>query len=174
MIAARLKPASAKTLFEPAKPLRLMDRASLRVMYKWGGYARRVARNSIKKRKSAAQPGQPPSRVNDVLRGNIFFAVDQVNRTVIAGPQQVPSLDNNTPRLLEEGGTAVRQFWLVDDQGLYHTPGDVPSWAGQIVGAVHSQGAPRTRVQYDAHPYMGPAADAANQQVDRWWRESVK
>lgn len=68
-----------------------------------GGYIRTVARRSIRKRKSRAAPGKPPTNRLGHLKNMIMFGVGTAS--VIVGPM-VRSRKTGAPRALEYGGTS--------------------------------------------------------------------
>jgi hypothetical protein len=180
----------AKALFfDRPEVLSEMDRETLKVFRRFGGFVRKVARRSIKKRKrKTSAPGSPPhSRGAHLLRNNIFFHYDPNQRSVVIGPtalnQTSGDNDGDVPRLLEEGGTATRHFWLRitkqqarDEFGRFG-PGqgtfvDPNKAQGQLapVEYVHSDNAPAVRVNYEPRPYMRPAFGKGQDKLDDFWR----
>lgn len=53
--------AAKGNFFDRKAVLAAVDKATLRVLSKFGAFVRRRAKSSIRKRKKASPPGQPPS-----------------------------------------------------------------------------------------------------------------
>lgn len=88
-----------------------LDAAERVALTRTGAYIRKVARNSMKKRKVASPPGTPPSsREGDPERGpragflrrSVEFAYDPRDRSVVIGP--IGLFDSAVPRTHEFGG----------------------------------------------------------------------
>ena len=120
------------------------DRAERRVLSRFGAFVRRGARSSIRKRKSVAPPGSPPSSHTGLLRKNIFFTYEPSRSSVVIGPIRL-NKPMNAPELLEHGGRATRRR------------------RGKNV-----------QVTYRPRPYMGPAFDQELPQLPAMWRDSVR
>lgn len=86
-----------------------IDPAAKKALSRAGAFIRTRARSSIRKRKAASAPGQPPSSHEGSLKRLLFFSYDSGSRSVVIGP--VPFREGTAPRLLEEGGvtTIVRK-----------------------------------------------------------------
>ncbi len=121
-----------------------VDRAQKKVFSKFGAFVRQTARNSIRKRKSISEPGQPPSSHTGLLKRNIFFVFSPESRSVVIGPILLDK-QTDAPRLLEHGDTVVRK-----------------------------RRKKRVRMKYRARPFMGPAFEKEQQQLPALWRNSVK
>ena len=66
---------------------------------------RRVARQSMRKRKEPSRPGQPPRTITGALKNSIIFGWDDEGRTIIVGPTKFSnSMAQST---LERGGEVV-------------------------------------------------------------------
>lgn len=94
-----------------------VNRAERRVLNHAGALTRKIARQSIRKRKRISQPGQPPSSHAGWVRKFLFYYYDRVRGSVIAGPTKLKSkLGYSVPEILEYGGE-VRVFrkntWLL-------------------------------------------------------------
>ena len=120
MISLSVKAAQAGFLDKPAVQ-RAMDRKANRAMNHFGGYCRKVARSSIRKRKAASRPGQPPSSHVGWLKGKsggggvpgILYAYDEARKTLVIGPTLMNRVSftkdgrpvkGTVPQVLEEGG----------------------------------------------------------------------
>ncbi len=93
--------------FDRKKVTNAIDRATRKVLSKFGAYVRTRARSSIRKRRAISEVGQPPSSHNGLLRKNIFFAYDAARKSVVIGPILINDARRagEAPRLLELGGT---------------------------------------------------------------------
>jgi hypothetical protein len=121
------------------------DRATRRVLSKFGAYVRRTAKSSIRKRKAISAPGKPPSSHTGLLKRFILFGYDPAKRSVVIGPLRLTRGGRgDAPRALEEGGTSrmVRR--------------------GR-----------KKRVKIKARPFMGPAMEKEKTKLPQMWRNSV-
>ena len=95
----------AKTMFFDRKTVeRSADRATTRVLSRFGAYVRQAARQSIRTRKRASSPGEPPSSHTGLLKRFIFFVYDRAKRSVIIGPTRLAGKVLQAPEALEYGG----------------------------------------------------------------------
>jgi len=78
---------SATTTFDAGKVEKAVRNASFRNLGHAGGAIRLTARRSIKKRRKASPPGQPPHTRRGQLRGAIVYAVEKDRQSVVVGPQ---------------------------------------------------------------------------------------
>jgi hypothetical protein len=76
-------------------------------MANMGAFIRKVARQSMRRRKKSSAPGQPPSAHAGQLRDLLFFSYDENSDTTVIGPVKFAgkSGDANVPGLMEFGGT---------------------------------------------------------------------
>jgi hypothetical protein len=134
-----------KMFFTSKAVLSATDRATRRVLSKFGAYVRRAAKSSIRKRKAISAPGKPPSSHTGLLKRFILFGYDPAKRSVVIGPLRLTRRGRgDAPRALEEGGT---------------TP-------------VVRRGR-KKRVKIKARPYMGPAMEKEKPKLPQMWRDSV-
>jgi len=135
-----------KDLFFDTKAVRARtDRATRRVLSKFGAFVRRTARSSIRKRKRASQPGSPPSSHTGLLRRFIWFGYDPQKASVVIGPARLSRGGRgDAPALLEYGGRAMLR-----------------------------RDGRRVRAKYDERPYMGPAFAKEQPKLPAMWRDSV-
>ena len=135
-----------KQMFFTSKAvLSATDRATRRVLSKFGAYVRRTAKSSIRKRKAISRPGSPPSSHTGLLKRFILFGYDPAKRSVVIGPLRLTRGGRgDAPRALEEGGTSrmVRR--------------------GR-----------KKRVKIKARPFMGPAMEREKPKLPQMWRNSV-
>lgn len=173
MIRFTMDRAQAKRFFfDRAEVEKLLDRRTRKFFLRLGGYTRKVARNSMKKGTSrrSSQPGQAPRYHTRLLKDHLFFSYDPQQNSVVIGPVALNSTDPDIPRLLEEGGTAVRRFWLYSRAGNQrgrYDPNDAPLILDPYY--LHAPNAPEVRVDYEARPYMGPAFRKAQAKVAEFW-----
>ncbi|MCE5327898.1 MAG: hypothetical protein LLG01_15940 [Planctomycetaceae bacterium] len=96
-----------KMFFDRKAVAGAVDRATRKVLSKFGAFVRTTARSSIRKRKAVAAPGNPPSSHVGLLRKLIYFGYDPSRRSVVIGP--TPLHGAEVPPLLEYGGQARRK-----------------------------------------------------------------
>lgn len=143
-----------RAFFDSSKVMAATTRAERRVLTTIGGRIRLTARRSIRKRKSASRPGQPPRNKTGLLRNFITFFYDFRRRSVIIGPQKLVK-PGQVPHVLEEGGpTMVR---------LRRRGGKRPVVRRKM-----------GRVFIKARPYMGPALRKEAVKLPELWRNSIK
>jgi hypothetical protein len=121
-----------------------MSKATRQALSKFGSFVRTRARTSIRKRKRASDPGQPPSSHTGLLRRNIFFGYDRQRESVVIGPTKLNAAGRGSPTIpavIEEGGRAVN----AKGRGIIIAP----------------------------RPYMKPAYDAELPNVDRLWQNAL-
>ena len=135
-----------KRMFFTSKAvLSATDRATRRVLSKFGAYVRRTAKSSIRKRKAISAPGKPPSSHTGLLKRFILFGYDPAKRSVVIGPLRLTRGGRgDAPRALEEGGTT------------------------QVVRRGRKK-----RVKIKARPFMGPAMEKEKPKLPQMWRDSV-
>jgi len=138
-----------KSFFKPSIVQRKKDRATKRVMTRFGAFVRVSARSSIRKRKKSAAPGKPPSSHVGSLRRLILFGYDASRRSVVVGPLPFTALTKDQPRTLEQGG-------------------------GSQVVTFRNRKKERKRVFVKARPFMGPALQRELPQLPRLWRDAVR
>jgi len=135
--------------FDTKKVRRSVDRATRRVLSKFGAFVRRGAKSSIRKRKRASAPGEPPSSHTGLLRRFIFFGYDRSARSVVIGPGRLNQKIGDAPHALEHGGTST------------------------VIEGLRGKRKKR-RVKMAARPYMGPAFEQEKPKLAAMWRDSVR
>ena len=94
----------AKGLFFDSKAvIRQTDKATRRVLSKFGAFVRTRARSSIRKRKRPSAPGQPPSSHTGLLKRFIYFVLEPSRKSVVIGPTKL-NKPGGIPEVLEYGG----------------------------------------------------------------------
>lgn len=133
--------------FDRGVVTRAVDKAKRAVLSKAGAFIRTTARHSIRTKKGAAPPGEPPHSHQGSLRRLIYFGYDPGAESVVVGP--VGFRRSTAPNVLEFGGkTDVRH-----------------RRRGKVV---------RTRVSIDQRPFMGPALEKERPKLPKRWAGSVR
>ncbi len=136
----------AKSMFFDRKAVvGAVDRATRRVLSKFGAFVRTTARHSIRKRKGASPPGTPPHGHVGLLKRLIFFGYDTTRKSVVIGPAPLRA-SVEAPPLLEYGGRARRK-----------------DRRGKSVMAT-----------YKSRPFMGPALAKEKPKLGACWANSVR
>lgn len=146
--------------FDRAAVVGAADRATRKVLSKFGAFVRQRARTSIRKRKGTSEPGRPPFSHLGLLRNFIFFAYDRERSSVVIGPALI-NRPSGAPENLEYGGTFDGK--------------------GRVVYLPVSPGARKTapvklegKIRIRPRPYMKPALDAELPGLPAMWRDSVR
>ncbi len=122
------------------------DRATRRVLSRFGAFVRRTARGSIRKRKRPSPPGSPPSSHTGLLRRFIYFGYEPDTSSVVIGPARLSQNGRgDAPHLLEYGGTAKLQ-----------------------------RRGRRDRARIRGRPFMRPAFEKERPQLPAMWRDSIR
>ena len=118
-----------------------------RTLMREGALVRKVMRNSIRRRKASAAPGQPPAAHAPGGSGLklILYAWDPSTRSVPVGV--IPYASREAPALAERGGTAVRRDKRTGRRRL---------------------------VRYRKHPFAWPALQAAAPKFPPLWRDAIR
>ena len=145
-----LRVSEAKGLFFDSKKVQsATTKAERRVLSRFGAYVRRSARSSIRRRKRASAPGQPPSSHTGLLKRFIFFAYEPRRRSVVIGPVRLNQKSGEALPALEHGGP---------------------------VRIVSRRGGRRRRrmVTIRPRPFMGPAFEREKPGLPAMWRDSIR
>jgi len=139
-----------KRMFFDTKTVRSKtDKATRRVLSKFGAFVRQTAKRSIRKRKRSSQPGKPPSSHIGLLKKFIYFGFDVVRRSVVIGPVRLTRKGRGeAPSVLEYGGTVTMRS--------------------------RRRAGKKRRAHIRPRPFMGPAMEKEKQQLPALWRDSVK
>jgi len=127
-----------------------MDGATRRALNKTGGWIRKTARRSIRRREGISEPGDPPHSHIGLLRDLLVYGYDPYAQTIVIGP--LVSKRGEAPNLLEFGGVIVRR---------------VVSRRRKLS---------RRRMVYRPRPFMAPALNKALAQPDLipgFWRNQL-
>lgn len=152
------------TFFDRPAVLRAVDAKTRRVLSQYGAFTRRTARRSLRKRKGASAPGNPPHTHEGSLKRLIFFSYDARRRSVVIGP--VPFGDGRAPSLLEHGGTTTLRNAMIPVEVRDRRTGVTKRVFRRYTG----------RATYAPRPFMGPAGEAElrNPKIAAMWRDSIK
>lgn len=114
------------SFFDAASILKKIDAAERRVLVRFGAFARRRIKSSLKYKKGVSAPGTPPhvhrstgytrqkknpktgvvtKQASSPLRELVYFAYDAARHSVVVGPAKFK--DGTAPAALEHGGSAV-------------------------------------------------------------------
>jgi hypothetical protein len=126
-----------------------LDRATRKVLSRFGAFVRTGARHSIRKRQRVSKPGEPPSSHTGLLRKFIFFGYDRGRRSVVIGPQRLNQKVGDAPHALEYGGTST------------------------VVEGLRGRRRKR-RIKVSARPFMGPSFEREKPKLPAMWAKSVK
>jgi len=139
-----------KRVFFDTKTVRAKtDRATRRVLSRFGAFVRQTARRSIRKRKKSSQPGRPPSSHTGLLKKFIWFGYDVVRRSVVIGPVRLSQKGRGeAPSALEHGGLVMMRPRRREGK--------------------------ETRTRIRPRPFMGPAMDREKPKLPVLWRDSIK
>lgn len=132
--------------FDRVKVASAVDRATRKVLSKFGAFVRQTAKGSIRKRKCISRPGQPPSSHVGTLKRLILFGYDPAKKSVVIGPVPLHSGTAEAPPLLEYGGRTRGK----DRKGK------------------------KVAQTYRARPFMGPALKKEAPKLSAMWGNSVK
>lgn len=123
-----------------------VDKATRRVLSRFGAFVRRTARRSIRPRKRTSAPGSPPSSHTGLLKRFIFFGYDPRKSSVVIGPQRLSQKGRgDAPALLEHGGKTTLK-----------------------------RRGKRVKAKVRQRPFMGPAFEKEQPQLPALWRNSIK
>ena len=131
--------------FDAPAVMNSVDRATRKVLSRFGAFVRQRARSSIRKRKKPSAPGQPPSSHTGLLKAGIYFGYDAQADSVVIGPVALNAKGEDVPATLEAGGMATITF-------------------GPKIGQ---------QVFIAARPFMGPALEAEAPQLPDMWKDAV-
>ncbi len=117
-----------KMFFDRKAVIDKVGAARRKVLSRFGAFVRKTAHDSIRKRKTASQPGNPPHSHEGSLRRKIAFGYDPRVESVVIGPTPLNKVFFNTdivavrgivPEILEYGGTAgvVEKAFRVGGEG---------------------------------------------------------
>ncbi len=151
------------------------DRATRRVLGRFGAFVRRRSRSSIRRKRRSSSPGRPPASHTGVLRDYIFFGYDPKRRSVVIGPAKANIVyfrkdgqptTGTAAEVLEHGGDIY--VLEVNKYGRWQRA-DLRSRRRNEGLATRMR-----RVPVSARPYMGPAFEKEKAGLDKLWKDSVR
>lgn len=197
MIGGSFKIDPTKWFFDSALVQAKVDKARIKNLSKIGAFIRTRARRSIRKRKGASQPGNPPHSHVGLLRDGILFAYDNDSGGVVVGPRKLNQVSvvngqfrsGTVPEILEYGGSIgvveVWATWLTNKDGTKGgwTRLDLRRRGSKKLAhlavadpeVVSNQVRNRT-VKIAPRPFMQPAlkAEITNPKLRAAWENTVK
>ena len=178
-----------------------IGRGNVRTLGRAGAFIQRRAKSSIRKRKRASRPGDPPSSHVGTLRNLIYFGFDTGTRSVVIGPTPVGTI-GRVPPTLEYGGPSVvkknprRRQRKVGDGGEIRMDGPhgkttkrTPNgkWVTYTKLTTQAQADRANQINeelygpeyiggkpIEARPYMGPALKAEMPNLPTLWANSIQ
>lgn len=162
-----------RLFFDRKEVIDAVGRARAAALSKAGAFVRTAARSSIRKRKRASAPGQPPSSHVGLLKNFIFFSFDPIPKSVVVGPEKLNQrafigqnlIVGTVPHVLEFGGTeGIREKRL--SRGKWTAMGHRRPRPGQKTRV--------RRARYRARPFMNPALEREAPKFADLWANSVK
>lgn len=163
-------------------------RMKVRALTRFGAYLRRVAQTSMRYRKKASPPGQPPSahkskrraalkkmgraRHNGaLLRELLFYAFDPKTQTVVVGPVGFGTKTPTVPELHEFGGT--RPAEKGEKMPVKNPAGRDPKTGRFFSRGVHLVRLTGT-VRFPKRPFMAPALQKTKAKFPEEFRNSLR
>ena len=159
--------------FNSKKVIDRVDAARRRVLSRQGAFVRTAARSSIRKRKKASAPGQPPSSHEGSLKRFLLFYYDPQAETVVIGPQRTSTAATGV------GGEPATQVLEYGGDVLMHEVQRKGRWVRRPPRAAAKEAGygARTRVRrarVAARPYMAPALERAMKDLAKDWKGEVR
>lgn len=148
----------SKMFFDRKEVIGAVDKATRRVLSRFGAYVRRTARQSIRRRKRVSKPGQPPTNQTGLLKRFIFFGYDRDKQTVVIGPEKLSGPISETALSALEYGGRSRIYYFDHSQR-------------------DTRGRPKktyAMADIEARPFMGPAFEKELPGLPAMWRDSVR
>lgn len=140
--------------FDKAAVISAMDKATRKVLSKFGAFVRTTAKHSIRKKQGPSAPGSPPHSHSGLLKKFIFFSYDPLAMNVVIGPTLLSSKrrsSNTVPEVLEYGGKTERVYWNIQEKKRK-----------------------TKKVTITSRPFMHPAFEKELPKLPAMWRDSVK
>ena len=111
-----------------------------------GGLIRKTARNSIRPRRSASKPGDPPNSHTGLLKDKLLYSFDKEAESVVVGPVLL-NRGTDAPHTLEFGGyTQIGSAWSLFKKRVFIKP----------------------------RPYMAPALEKNRETIAKIWSDSIR
>lgn len=166
-----------KAFFDRPAVIRAIGRAEAAYLSKAGAFVQRRARSSIRRRKKASAPGQPPSahsKRNPSLK-TILFAYESNRESVIVGPVKLNQVEfaiqgtTSVPSRLEFGGAAT----IREERYLNSKSGTWYRRDGRRADDPRNKEYRTRRATYAKRPFMKPALAAEAKNFPDLWANSI-
>lgn len=146
--------------FDSKKVMDACDKATRKVLSKFGAYVRTSAKSSIRpggKNQAVSRPGEPPRSHTGLLKRFILFGYDTSAHSVVIGPARLGNTKSpDATETLEYGGYAKVSRQWVNRNGRR-----------QLVAAK------RHTVKIAQRAFMNPALTKELPKLPAMWRDSV-
>lgn len=193
-----------KSFFDSKEVIAAVSEAERKVLSKFGAHTRQTAKQSLRKKEGASNPGQPPHSHLGYLKRGILFAYDRGRKSVVIGPNRL-SKKGNAPEVLEKGCNSVkrknprRKDRKIGDSGIVllrktnsKSSKQVKDWqhkprwvtfgtlktAKQVACAERNEtdiwGPKIISGSIEARPHMAPAFERELAKMPPNWRDSIK
>lgn len=177
-----------KFFFDRIKAKKKAERAKMRALNRYGAYLKTVAKNSMRYRKKASPPGQPPSAHKDgrlaalkkmgrarhngaLLREFLFYAWDPSTKSVVVGPVGFKSKSGPpVPSLHEHGGSRAAEKG--EKMTVKNKPGR--DFRGRFISKGERVIAVTGTVRFPARPTMNPALHKTKAKFPAAFRDSFR
>jgi hypothetical protein len=172
-----LKAKAERIFFDNDKLLKLLTRAEIKVLSKFGAFVMTSARRSMRsggKKGKVSLPGEPPRAHKGTLkkgRYGVQFAYDTGTKSVVVGAQKFGRNRRNSdtvPANLEYGGTLNNEGKVIT---VKRKPGR--NARGQFVTAGTERITLHGRARIAARPYMGPAFKKEKPKLMGMWKDAL-
>jgi hypothetical protein len=168
-MADRIKIA-AKSFFDKPAVTNAVDKARIKVLSRQGALVRKIARNSMRKKKKASAPGQPPRVILGQVKDFLYFVYDPTTKTVVVGPIKLGDKSEALPTL--ERGGEMKVSGLLDSRGRFVPLRFLPAVSRQ---KLLQSGKLTTRfAKVAARPFMIPALEKAKPYLAGMYKDTVK
>lgn len=140
-----------KTVLHKSQFEKKLESARKKALNKAGAIVRKFARRSIRNRKRASKPGEPPTNRTGRLKNSILYALDDNGHSVIIGPKAFGTKKGG--KTLEKGGTvSLPKLWQKRKfaPGL---PGNMGGIGPVVINAPEGPWTHRWSLDYDDHTY---------------------
>ena len=185
---------SGLVFFDRAPVMDAFSRVQRRNLSRVGGWIRKTARRSIRRRKKASAPGRPPHKHggHSWLTALLVYGWDPASESVVIGPQQLNKVSftanmtpvrGTVPSVLEYGGAVhvleewTGRGWRRKDLRRRGSVADVAALRESGRDNVFRKRPIRKRrVRVAARPFMAPALLKAKQdnKLAEAWKNSVR
>lgn len=128
------------------------QRASARVLRRFGAYVRTTASRSIRKKKRESQPGEPPRSVLGTLKRFTLFDYDPAEQSVVIGAALLPG-KKDAAEVLEHGGRTTRT---------------ITRWRGR------ARKRETVAAKYEPRPFVRPALEKRLPELPQLWKDAFK